>query len=118
MPVEYRTISIVRCDRLSAASITRATSSMCRICGNRRGALGYGVSSSKYRRFSVLHEEEAQRCDVKTDRQRSHLPLAQEMRLVRADMRLIEPVRSALEMSGELFDGVEIGRDRGGGEVT
>ena len=54
MPVEYRTISIVRCDRLSAASINRVTSSTLRICGSRRGAFGYGVSSSRYRRFSVF----------------------------------------------------------------
>ena len=54
MPVEYRTISIVRCDRLSAASISRATSSTLRICGSRRGAFGYGVSSSRYRRFRVF----------------------------------------------------------------
>src|ERR1700730_6808403 len=33
-------------------------------------------------------------------------------------MRLIQPVRSALEMSSELLDRVEIRRDRRGGEVT
>ena len=33
-------------------------------------------------------------------------------------MRLIQPVRPALEVSSELLDGMEIGRDRGGSEVT
>src|SRR3979409_2294338 len=33
-------------------------------------------------------------------------------------MRLIQPVRPALEMSGELLDRVEIRRDGRGGEVT
>jgi hypothetical protein len=64
-----------------------------------------------------LHEEEAQCCDVEADRQRAHLSLAQQIRLVRSQMRLIQPVRPALEMSSELLDGVEIGRDRGGREV-
>ena len=45
---------MVRCDRLAAAAINRATSSTLKSCGNRRGALGYGVSSSRYRRFSVF----------------------------------------------------------------
>jgi len=64
MPVEYRTISIVAVRQLSAASINRATSSTPQICGNRRGALGYGVSLSRYGRFNVLTKEEAQRRDV------------------------------------------------------
>ena len=58
-----------------------------------------------------LHEEEAQRRDVEADRQRSHLPLAQQIRLVRSEMRLIQPVRPALEVSGELLDRVQIRRD-------
>ena len=50
--------------------------------------------------------------------QRSHLSLAEQIRLVRSEMRLIEPVGPALEMSSELLDRVEIRRDRRGGEVT
>ena len=46
MPVEYSSIRIVRCIRLCAAAITCATSSRLRICGNRRGTFGYGVSST------------------------------------------------------------------------
>jgi hypothetical protein len=65
-----------------------------------------------------LHKEEAQRRDVETDRQGSHLPLAQQVRLVGPEMRLIQPVRPALEMSGELLDRVEIRRDGRGREVT
>ena len=75
-----KTISIVRCDSPSAASITRAFSSTLRICGSRRGALGYGVSSSRYPTLQRLHEEEAQRRDVEAHRQRSHLPLVQQIR--------------------------------------
>ena len=65
-----------------------------------------------------LHEEEAQRRDVEADRQRPHLPLAQQIRLVGPEVRLIQPVRPALEVSGELLDRVEIRRDRRGSEVT
>jgi hypothetical protein len=54
IPVEYSTISIVRSLRLRAASITRVTSSTVRIVGSRRGTFGYGMSSSKYERFSVF----------------------------------------------------------------
>jgi hypothetical protein len=55
---------------------------------------------------------------VEADRQRSHLPPAQQIRLVGPEMRLIQSVRPALEMSGELLDRVEIRRDGRGGEVT
>ena len=118
MPVEYRTISIVRCDRLSAASINRATSSTLRICGSRRGAFGIRRVVEQIPTLQRLHEEEAQRRDVEADRQRSHLPLAQQIRLIGPEVRLIQPVRPALEVSGELLDRVEIRRDRRRGEVT
>jgi hypothetical protein len=65
-----------------------------------------------------LHEEEAQRRDMEADRQRSHLALAQQIRLVRPEMRLIQSIRPALEMLGELLDRVEIRHDGRGGEVT
>ena len=65
-----------------------------------------------------LHEEEAQRRDVEANRQRSHLPLAQQIRLIGPEVCLIEPVRSALEMSGELLDRVQIRRDGGRRVVT
>src|SRR5262249_34979609 len=61
-----------------------------------------------------LHEEEAQRRDVEADRQRSPLPLAQQIRLVRSDVCLIQPVGPALEVSSELLDGVQIRRERRG----
>ena len=54
MPVEYSTISIVRSVSVRAASINRVTSSTVRIVGSRRGTFGYGMSSSRYGRFSVF----------------------------------------------------------------
>ena len=65
MPVEYSTISIVRCDKFCAALIKCVTSSTLRIVGSRRGALGYGVSSSEYRRFNVFTKKKriAQTCN-------------------------------------------------------
>jgi hypothetical protein len=55
---------------------------------------------------------------VEADRQRSHLSLAHQIRLVRPEMRLIQPVRPTLEMSGKLLDSVKIRRDGRGREVT
>jgi hypothetical protein len=81
-------------------------------------SLGIRRLVEQIRTLQRLHEEEAQRRDVEAHGQRLHLPLAQEIRLVRPEMRLIEPVGPTLEMSGELFDRVEIGRDRRRGEVT
>ena len=118
MPVESRTISIVRCDRLSAASIDRATSSTLRIV--RQPARGFRIRRviERIPPLQRLHKEEAQRRDMEADGQRLHLPLAQQIRLVRSEVRLIQPVRPALEMSGELLDRVEIRRDGRGREVT
>jgi hypothetical protein len=58
MLVEYRTISIVLCDRLAAASINRATSSTLRMWGNRRGdveADGPPVTPTLPRRSSEVY---------------------------------------------------------------
>jgi hypothetical protein len=43
-----------------------------------------------------LHEEEAQRRDMQKDRQRAHLSLAEQVRLIRPKMSLIQPVGSAV----------------------
>jgi hypothetical protein len=45
-------------------------------------------------------------------------PLAEQIRLVGPKVALIQSVRSALEVTGELLDRVKIRRDRGGREVT
>ena len=65
-----------------------------------------------------LHEEEAQRRHVEANGQRPHLPLAEQIRLIGPEVRLIQPVGPTLEVSSELLDRVEIRRDRGGSEVT
>src|SRR4029453_4963474 len=118
MPVEYRTISIVRCDRLSAASITRATSSTLKIWGQPPRGFGIRRFVEQVPPLQRLHEEETQRRHVEANGQRPHLLLVEQIRLVRPEMRLIQPVGPALEVSSELLDRVEIRRDRGGGEVT
>ena len=83
MPVEYSTISIVRSVRVRAASISRVTSSTVRIVGNRRGTFGYGMSSSRYRRFSVFTKKKRKRRDVELHRPRLEFPLAQQVGLIR-----------------------------------
>ena len=57
IPVEYIVISMARWKRLLADSISRIASSRVRIIGNRRGARGYGTSSTGYDLFSVLQKK-------------------------------------------------------------
>ena len=65
-----------------------------------------------------LHEEEAQRRHVEANGERPHPPLAEQIRLIGPEVRLIQPVGPTLEVSSELLDRVEIRRDRGGSEVA
>src|SRR5271157_6222738 len=53
-PVAYSIISMVRCIRLLAASISRATSCWSSMVGRRRCRLGNGMWSGRYGRRSVL----------------------------------------------------------------
>jgi hypothetical protein len=55
---------------------------------------------------------------VEANGQRLHLPLAEQIRLIGPDVRLIQPVGPTFEVSSELLDRVEIRSDRGGSEVT
>ena len=51
-------------------------------------------------------------------RPRRQLPLTEEMRLIRAQMGRRQSVRGALEEPGELFDVLDVVRDRGRGIVA
>ena len=75
-----------------AASISRATSSTLRICGSRRGTFGIRRVVEQVPTLQRLHEEEAERRDVELDRPRRHLPLAQQIRLIRPEVGLIQSV--------------------------
>jgi hypothetical protein len=116
-PVEYKTISIVRCDKLSAASMSRATSSTQDL---RQATCGFGIRRILEQVAPVqrLHEEEPQCRHMQADCPRAHLPLAEQIRLVGPKVALIQSIRRQLKLTGELLDRVKIRRDRGGREVT
>jgi hypothetical protein len=55
---------------------------------------------------------------VETNGPRLHLSLAEQIRLIRPKVRLIQPVGPTLEVPRELLDCVQVRRDGGGSEVT
>jgi hypothetical protein len=65
-----------------------------------------------------LHEEEADRADVEPHRPRRQLPLTEQMRLIRAQVRRCQSVRRSSEEPGKLFDVLNVVRDRGRGIVA
>ena len=93
MPVEYSTISIVRSVRLPAASINRVTSSTRQDGRQPARHLGIRDVVEGIPPLQRLHEEEPERRDMELHGPRLKLPLAQEVRLVLAEVRLIELVR-------------------------
>ena len=65
-----------------------------------------------------LHEEEPERRDVELHRPRPELPLAQQVRLIRPQVALIELVRRCAKVLGESLDGLDVVLNRGRGVVT
>jgi hypothetical protein len=111
-PVEYKTIRIVRGDKPSAASMSRATSSTLRICGRRRAlrdAACHGAGSA---------------ASASSRRRTAGPPHAGGLSTGASSARIADtPGRSesgsdsvgrTLEVTGKLLDRVEIRQDRGG----
>ena len=82
MPVEYRTISIVRCDRLSRRVDQAGHLLHTQDLRQPAGRLRVRRVVEQIATLQRLHEEEAQRRHVEPDGLRLQLPLAQEIRLV------------------------------------
>jgi len=108
MPVEYSTISIVRSVSVRAASINRVTSSTVRMVGRRLGTFGYGMSSSRYRRFSVFTKKNRSAERWSLHRSRLEFAVAQQVGLILAEVGLIELVRRPVKMPREPLDGLDV----------
>jgi hypothetical protein len=70
------------------------------------------------RALQRLHKEEPERRDVELDRPRPELPLAQQVRLIRSQVALIELVRRRAKVLGESLDGLDVILNGGRGVVT
>jgi hypothetical protein len=113
----HRSISMIRCDK-AVGRVDRARHfGALRICGSRRRTSGYGVSSSRYDASASSRRRSAAP-------QRGGGPSASQLGARAATSGtnrkcvLIQSVRPALEMPGELLDDVEIRRDSRRCEVT